>query len=205
MEQYINEFIFLASAILLALMSPGPDFMITLKLSLNHERKYAIMGSLGIGMGNMVHLTYTILGFAIIIKTFPMFLDLIRYLAAFYLIYLGYQNLMAHTVIKVNDSKKKMTLKKAFIQGFISNALNPKATMFFLSIFSVIVKETTPMYIQLLFGAFCVGINFLWYSMIVLFLTRKKSLEVFNKYSNYINKIIGIILVVFGFYFIFAL
>ena len=205
MEQYLNEFIFLASAITLALMSPGPDFMITLKLSLNHERKYAIMSSFGIGIGIMVHLAYTILGFTIIIKAFPMFLDLIRYLAAIYLIYIGYKSLMTHTVIKADTSKKDMTLKKAFMYGFISNVLNPKATMFLLSIFSIIVNESTPIYIQLLFGMFCVVINFFWYAMIAIFLTRKKSLEVFNKYSNFINKIIGIILVVFGFYFIFGL
>ena len=192
MEQYLNEFIFLATAILLALMSPGPDFMITLRLSLNYDRKYAIMGSLGIATGIIVHLTYTILGFAIIIKTFPAFLDVIRYLAAIYLIYIGYKSFTSHSIVKADNLKKKITLKKAFILGFISNVLNPKASMFFLSIFSVIVNETTPMYIQLLFGAFCVGINFLWYSMIVIFLTRKKSLEIFNKYSNFINKIIGI-------------
>lgn len=58
MEAYLSEFLFLASAIFLALLSPGPDFMITLKQSLNHERKYAIISSAGISVGIIVHLSY---------------------------------------------------------------------------------------------------------------------------------------------------
>lgn len=204
MIQYLNEFIFLASAILLALMSPGPDFMITLKQSINHSRKYAIISSFGISIGIVVHLAYTILGFSFILKTFPNFLDYIRYIGALYLIYIGYKSLKS-SHIKVESDKQSMSSKKAFLLGFVCNVFNPKATMFFLSIFSIIVNESTPVYIQLLFGLFCVIANFVWYSMIAIFLTRKKSIEVFNNYSNIINKIIGSALILFGFYFLFGL
>lgn len=199
--QYLNEFIFLASAIFLALMSPGPDFMVTLKQSVNHSRKYAIISSLGISIGIVVHLTYTILGFSFIIKAFPDFLDYIRYIGALYLIFIGYKSLKS-SHIKIEKDKQTMNAKKAFVLGFVCNVFNPKATMFFLSIFSIIVNETTPMYIQILFGLFCVVANFVWYSIIAIFLTRKKSLEVFNRYSNIINKIIGLVLILFGLYFL---
>lgn len=174
MEAYLSEFIFLASAILLALLSPGPDFMVTLKQSINHDRKYAIISSAGISVGIIFHLAYTILGFSIIIQTFPMFLDIVRYLGATYLIYIGYKSFTSKSIKLEKDNEKKMTAQKAFMLGFICNVLNPKATMFFLSIFSIIVNETTPMYVQLLFGTFCVLINFVWYSMIALLLTRKR-------------------------------
>lgn len=204
MEQYLNEFIFLASAISLALLSPGPDFMITLKQSINHERKYAILSSLGISVGIIFHLAYTILGFSFIIKVFPNFLDIVRYIGAIYLIYIGYKSFKS-THIKVEKDKQSMNAKKAFVLGFFCNVFNPKATMFFLSIFSIIVNETTPLYVQIVFGIFCVVANFVWYSLIAIFLTRKKSLELFDKYSNIINKIIGCFLIFFGFYFIFEL
>ena len=202
MEAYLSEFIFLASAILLALLSPGPDFMITLKQSLNHERKYAIISSAGISVGIIFHLAYTILGFSVLIKTFPMFLDIVRVIGASYLIYIGYKSIKSHSIKIEKDSEKNMNAKKAFMLGFICNVFNPKATMFFLSIFSIIVNETTPMFVQIIFGSFCVFINFIWYSMIAFLLTRKKSIEVFDKYSKIINKIIGLILICLGIYII---
>lgn len=134
-----------------------------------------------------------------------MFLDIIRYVGALYLIYIGYKSFKSTHIKVEKDKEKSMNAKKAFILGFICNVLNPKATMFFLSIFSIIVNETTPLYVQLLFGLFCVVINFVWYSIIALLLTRKKSIEIFNRYSNIINKVIGLILICFGFYFIIEL
>ncbi|RXI37507.1 lysine transporter LysE, partial [Malaciobacter mytili] len=59
---YFDQFIIIAIAHILALMSPGPDFAIILKQSITYGRKKSIWTSFGISIGILVHVTYTILG-----------------------------------------------------------------------------------------------------------------------------------------------
>lgn len=88
--------------------------------------------------------------------------------------------------------------KKSFFVGFITDLLNPKATLFFLSIFTAIVSPNTPMYIQSLYGLYCVLANIFWYMLVANLLSRKKNLELFNKHQNIIEKVIGVLLVLLG-------
>ncbi len=79
---------------------------------------------------------------------------------AAYLVYLGWQCLRSqpNTNIEINGQLDSDTpsLFKAFTMGFLTNALNPKATIFFLAIFTTIVSTTTPMKVQVFMGFGCV-------------------------------------------------
>ncbi|RBQ29578.1 LysE family translocator [Aliarcobacter vitoriensis] len=198
--QYLSEFLLLATALQMALISPGPDFMITIKQTINQGKKYAYYSSLGIGFGIVIHLVYTFLGFGLIIKVFPDFLNFVRILGAIYLIYLGIGSFRSNSSkIKIKSEKdKQYSFKKSFILGFLCNLLNPKATLFFLSIFTTIVSINTPFYIQGLYGLYCVLANILWYILIANILSQKKNMELFNKYRNIIDKFIGTVLILLG-------
>ncbi|OQR40564.1 lysine transporter LysE, partial [Aliarcobacter cryaerophilus] len=123
-------------------MSPGPDFMVTLRQTINYGKKYAYFSSLGIGAAILVHVGYTLLGVGLILKNFPYFLDIVRILGALYLIYLGYGSFKSNSSkIKIQKEKKlSYSYKKSFFVGFITDLLNPKATLFFLSVFTAIVS-----------------------------------------------------------------
>ncbi|RBQ32198.1 lysine transporter LysE [Arcobacter sp. FW59] len=197
---YLSEFLLLATALQMALISPGPDFMITIKQTINQGKKYAYYSSLGIGFGIVIHLAYTFLGFGLIIKVFPDFLNFVRILGAIYPIYLGIGSFRSNSSkIKIKSEKdKQYSFKKSFILGFLCNLLNPKATLFFLSIFTTIVSINTPFYIQGLYGLYCVLANILWYILIANILSQKKNMELFNKYRNIIDKFIGTVLILLG-------
>ncbi len=197
---YINEFLILAATIQIALMSPGPDFMITLRQTINFGKSYAYYSSIGIGFGILVHLTYTILGFGLLIKNMPYLLDVVRILGALYLIYLGIGSLKSNSnSIKIlNEKGIKHSPKKSFFTGFFCNLLNPKATLFFLSIFTAIVSIDTPIYIQSLYGIYCILINIFWYMFIANILSKKKNMNLYNKYKSNIEKGIGLILILLG-------
>lgn len=205
MINYLSEFLVLALALQMALISPGPDLMVTLRQTISYGKEYAYYSSVGIGFGILVHLIYTFLGVGLILNIFPYFLDVVKTLGSLYLIYLGISSFINHSSkIKIEqDKNKKYSLKKSFITGFFCNLLNPKATLFFLTIFTTIVSKETPIHIQLIYGFYCILANILWYMLIANILSRKQNLNLFNKYQNYIQKTIGIILILLGFKLIF--
>jgi RhtB (resistance to homoserine/threonine) family protein len=199
-EEYINSFLLLASAISLALLSPGPDFAITVRQSINYGKKYAIISSLGIGAGICVHVAYTVFGLGLIITQTPIIFNSIKYLGAGYLIYLGFQSLGSKgmSIQEKESVRKPMTSMKSFKIGFFTNLLNPKATLFFLSIFTLVVDMTTPTYILIIFGIFCILINFFWYSFLALILVQNKVLNFFKLYSYIFDRTIGVVLIILG-------
>lgn len=197
---YLTEFFIIATTIQIALMSPGPDFIVTLRQTINYGRKYAYFSSLGIGFGILIHLGYTLLGIGLVLKNFPYFLDIVRILGALYLVYLGIGSFISNSSkIKVKNEKKlNYSYKKSFFVGFFTDLLNPKATIFFLSVFTAIVSIDTPMYIQSLYGLYCIFANIFWYMLVANILSRKKNLDLFNKHQNIIEKVIGVLLVLLG-------
>lgn len=143
MEQYINEFLILATALFIALLSPGPDFAMILKQSITYGKRASIFSSIGIGLGISVHVIYTILGIGLIISKSIVLFNIIKYMGAAYLIYLGYKSLKSKGMkLQTEDILKneKISDLKSFTIGFLCNALNPKATLFFLSMFTVVVS-----------------------------------------------------------------
>ena len=85
---------------------------------------------------------------------------------------------------------------KPFYLGFITNILNPKATLFFLSLFTVIISQLTPIKIKIFYGLWMSLITGIWFCLISLFFTSKISKIFIKKYATLINKIMGIVLII---------
>lgn len=198
---YINELVVVIFAMFLAVISPGPDFAMVLKQSITYGRKTSIYSSIGIGLGISVHVIYTILGIGLIISKSIILFATIKLLGALYLIYLGYKSLKS-AGFKVEEKqvlgKESISNKKAFIQGFLCNALNPKATLFFVSLFTVIISIDTPIYIQAIYGVICIFITMTWFVFLSLVLSFKKVRNFFNSFGKWFDKTIGVVLISLG-------
>src|ERR1700722_9128354 len=83
---------------ILAAISPGPDFVIVTKHALTQNRRNALLASLGIGCGILIHTSYCVLGLAIILSQSLLWFSLIKYLGASYLIYLGVKSLFSKKI-----------------------------------------------------------------------------------------------------------
>ena len=127
-----------------SLISPGPDFAITVKNSLVYSRRSGLLTALGISIGCLFHISYTLLGIAILITETPWLLHVIQYFGAAYLFYIGYKNLIAKShVDKINSHHSAKDLKpmQAFSIGLLTNLFNPKLMLFCVSLFSVLIPE----------------------------------------------------------------
>ncbi|NVJ53853.1 MAG: LysE family transporter [Campylobacteraceae bacterium] len=188
-------------ALIIALLSPGPDFAMVFKQSITYGRRASIFTSIGIGLGISVHIIYCILGIGLIISKSIILFNIIKYLGAAYLIYLGIASLKSKG-FKIDENNIKyhesMSDFKSFMVGFLCNALNPKATLFFLSMFTVVISIDTPILVQVIYGLFCVLLTTVYFVIASLFLTKDSVRKFFNKFGIWFDRVVGTVLISLG-------
>lgn len=199
---YLPELISISVIAIFMAISPGADFVMITKNSLFHGRKASMFSALGVSLAIWVHVGYSIAGLALIISHSLVLFSIVKYLGAAYLIYIGWQTIRAKKLADLEDSHSDdgMTLSNwaAFQHGFITNMLNPKTTIFFLSIFTQVVNENTPVSIQLIYGAIISFAHLIWFGMVALMLSHPVFLARFQRYKKHIERAVGSVLILFG-------
>lgn len=197
METYLNEFISLAFVHLLAVVSPGPDFAVAVQQSIKYGVKTGRQTALGIGTGILVHITYIALGFALFLKKSPNFFAAFQYVAAAYLVYLAIMSFKSKPAQDNYSHQHSMDLpgfKKAFLKGFITNAINPKATLFLLSVYTALISPQTPLSIQIGYGVYMAIVTAIWFSIVANLFGNDKIRKKFVSIQHYIDWAIGVVL-----------
>ncbi len=184
---------------LLALMSPGPSTILIIKNSLGTSRRSGLATALGIWLGESIHVLYSILGLWFIISKSILALNTIKYCWALYLLYLAYKLLQSKGSSKTNISHtNELTAKQWITQWFLTGILNPKATIFFVSLFSMVIKPDTDMHSLLILGI-CMTINAtVRFSLVSTLLTHSHIQSNYYKVSKRIDRIFGGLLAAFG-------
>src|SRR6185436_6391568 len=134
-----GQLVVLVSLTCLVMVTPGPDMMMVLRNTVLGGRRAGLSTSGGVLTGNLVHITYCLLGIGLLIAKSILAFAALKYAAAAYLIYLGIQNLRAgNQALDMGDVQRRSRDGHWFLQGFISNVLNPKGTLFYLGVFTVV-------------------------------------------------------------------
>ncbi len=194
---YYIDFLTISLIHLFAVVSPGPDFIIIVKQCNSSGRKFALFTSFGISLGILFHISYCILGISIIQDNI-FFMNLVKVLGGLYLFYIGCSSFLK--VNKINSSKidekvDQTNYLNSFLLGFITNVFNPKATLFFISLFSLFINASTPLFVKIFYGFWMSLVTGIWFCLVSLFFTSK-IFEIFiSKYSLIIDKIMGVLLV----------
>ena len=126
--------------------------------------------------------------------------NLIKVLGASYLIYIGIMSIAHRNDIQKidNDKTSKQTQVESFKLGLLTNILNPKATLFFLSLYAIIITDQTTMQIQALYGLWMAIITTLWFSFLSILLTNKNVLKKIHSISSKVQLGTGLLLIVFA-------
>jgi len=197
---YWTEFLTIAVAHLFAVASPGPDFAVVLRQSVTSGTRTGIWTSLGVGSAILLHVTYCILGVALLLSQSPTLFNVMKYIAALYLLYLGIQSIRASFLEPNSDGDAQQDVainpRKAFTLGFLTNGLNPKATLFFLALFTVVISPETPTPVQALYGLYLALATFAWFSMLSTILGRESVRSWLLKAGAWFERGMGVILVV---------
>jgi RhtB (resistance to homoserine/threonine) family protein len=199
---FISQLITVAVIHLFAVMSPGPDFAMVSRNSLIYSRRIAIYTALGIALGISIHVAYCILGLGLVISQSILLFNLIKYVGAGYLIYIGYKSIRSKpadtTEVAVEKATVDISKSHAIWSGFLTNVLNPKATLFFLALFTQVMDPNTPKSIQLFYGIEMMIITFVWFAFIALLFSNPLIKNKIKKVQHHIEKVTGAVLIALG-------
>lgn len=204
---YWSEFLTIVVAHALAVASPGPDFTLVLKQSLGRGRRAAIWTSLGIGAGISLHVAYSLLGISLLIANSPVAFSGLKYAGAAYLAWVGLQALRARpradpAGVPGGDLRPADRVgaanRSAFALGFLTNALNPKATMFFLALFPMAVSTSTPKLVQLGYGIWVILYTGAWFCLVSAVFTRPEIRDRFLRHGHWIDRALGVVFLGFA-------
>ncbi|MGF6692890.1 MULTISPECIES: LysE family translocator [Pseudomonas] len=199
---YWTEFLTVALIHLLAVASPGPDFAIVVRESVAHGRRAGTWTALGVGMGIFVHVAYSLLGIGLIVSQSIMLFNALKWAAAAYLLYIGIKALRAKPADPVAAEASLMAGERsprgAFVTGFVTNGLNPKATLFFLSLFTVVINPHTPLTVQAGYGVYLACATAAWFSLVALLFSHRRVRAGFARMGHWFDRLMGAVLVGLG-------
>lgn len=203
----VQGLLLITSIHLLAAASPGPDFVLVSQQTLLNGRKAGLMCSLGIALGLSIHIVYSIFGLALIIANSSYALWLIKVMGGTYLIYLGLKGLKARPgngAVADGHDTQKLTAIRSVGLGFVCNALNPKAPVYFLSLFTLVLSPDMPLYQLAIYGGWMMVIQLLWFSIVVALLSKPVISQKFKSLGHWLDRALGAAMVVLGVRIIFS-
>lgn len=199
---YWTEFLTVALIHLLAVASPGPDFAVVVRESVTHGRRAGMFTAFGVGTAIFVHVGYSLLGIGIIVSQSIVLFNALKWLAAAYLLYIGIKALRAKpadpSALAANLPTGERTARGAFTAGFVTNGLNPKATLFFLSLFTVVINPHTPLSIQAGYGVYLAVATGAWFCMVAMLFSHQRVRNGFARMGHWFDRTMGAVLVALG-------
>lgn len=200
--EYLPAIATVALVHLLAVMSPGPDFIMVMRNSLVYSRRSGVYAAIGLGLGILVHVAYSLAGLALIISQSVILFNVIKLLGAAYLLYIGFKSLRArrsdNLAITARHEKTDLTKFQAIRTGFITNVTNPKATLFFLSLFTLVIQPTTPLAIKFTMGIEMAVATFLWFAVVAILVSHQAIKQRVARFQHYVERFMGGVLILFG-------
>jgi RhtB (resistance to homoserine/threonine) family protein len=197
---YLTEIMAVTSVAILMAVLPGADFVMVTRTSIRNGRLAGLYTTLGVCISICIHASYSIAGLAVIIANSTWLFVAIKYLGASYLIYIAWQLLTNRELLnhEQKDETPKMPVLAALRLGFTCNILNPKAPLFFMSIFTQVVSLDTPLTLQVAYGLIIMLAHLIWFSSVALLFSHPNLLPRFNQHKQKIDKLAGLMLMLFA-------
>lgn len=193
--------LFVATIATLGMLSPGPDFFLVIRNAARYPRAAAMITAVGVICGVATHMAYCVAGLAVVITTTPWLFNVLKYAGAAYLIWIGIQALFAHGGSKMdvsNLTQQSVSLKKAFLQGYLCNLLNPKATLFFLAMFTQVLNIHSGIGEKLWYAMIIWGLSVVWWPLLVVLFQSEPVRRGLAKVQKLVDKLLGTVLIALG-------
>ncbi len=124
--------IFVVASVVL-LLTPGPAVLYIVARSVEQGRAAGLVSVLGIHLGTSVHIAAAALGLSALLMSSALAFEIVKYLGAAYLVWLGVRTLLSREAPADCDLPPPRRLRRIFRDGFVVNLLNPKTALFFLA------------------------------------------------------------------------
>jgi threonine/homoserine/homoserine lactone efflux protein len=188
--------------VLLLFLIPGPAVFLTISQTIKGGKKNGIVTGLGIAVGDLLHTCASVLGLSAILMTSALAFEIVKYLGAAYLIYLGISALIEKSKKVEKPIRKNVKTSGSFHQALLIELLNPKTSLFFLAFLPQFVQSnSTPVTIQLLLLGLTFVLMSIIYTTILVFLTStlgNKLIIKSTQSTKWLEKVVGIVYISLG-------
>lgn len=198
-------FLTVACAHFLALLSPGPDFLMIVKSAIRNGARNSIGVAAGIAAANAVYIALCLVGVGSILANSLAVLVVLKIAGGLFLTYIAYLALkakredyraIAETVVGSDGGSSSFF--REFLAGFLSGILNPKNLLFYLSLFTVVLTKDVNMAFKIGLGLWMTTVVFAWDVFIIVLLSKHEVRRRFAKFAYYIDKFTGLVLGAIG-------
>jgi RhtB (resistance to homoserine/threonine) family protein len=182
------------------IITPGPNMAVVVRNSLVHSRAAGVYTAVGLAAGNLVHITYCLVGIGVLISQSILLFNVVKWLGAVYLVYLGIKSLHAkpHAPSEQSARGPALTRLSALQNGLFTDLLNPKATLFFLALFTQIVRPCTGLLAQVVDGTTIVALEFCCFAILAMIIGHQSVRRRFKAVSHWIERATGVVLIALG-------
>lgn len=191
----VQGLLVITSVHLLAAASPGPDFVLVSQQTISNGKKAGLLCSIGIALGLSIHILYSAFGLAAIIANSTTALWAIKLLGGSYLIYLGIKGLRARSNAEQVSKSQIIAPQRSAVKmiglGFLCNALNPKAPIYFVSLFTIVISAETSAAHLAIYGIWMMAIQFAWFSLVTTLLSTPKVASKLERGGHIIDRLAG--------------
>ena len=195
----LDEIAVIVSITFLAMITPGPDMVLVLRNTVVSGRRAGLQTSMGILSGNLVHITYCMLGIGLLISQSILAFSTFKYAAAAYLIYLGIISFRSGTTtLDTNGVEGPRPHRRWFVQGFVNNVLNPKGTLFYLGVFTIVITPETSARATFLLIVIMMLVSASFWLFFDYTLDRRTIRELIDRSQQAVNRTLGVLLVLLG-------
>ncbi|MHC5226083.1 LysE family transporter [Ignatzschineria sp. LJL83] len=217
MYEVIMLLIMVAGIHFMALITPGPDFFLVTQIAVSHSRREALMTVIGITLGVAVWAVIALLGLHVLVEKMPWIQTVLYCAGGAYLSYLAYL-LLNSSFVQIKARKKQSEIQdintehaeedcaetiktteiekkyhnKLLLKGLFTNLANPKALIYFGSVFVLFVGDQVSDIVRLEIFALVVLETFLWFMIVATLFSLPKLKAIYQKVSIYIDGIAGI-------------
>lgn len=194
-------FLTVAMVHLIALMSPGPDFFFVSQTAASRSRKEAMMGVIGITLGVLVWAAVALMGLHLILQKMAWLHQIITVGGGLYLCWMGWQLLKSARSKKENGDETPVVLPargRTFMRGLLTNLSNPKAVIYFGSVFSMFVGDSVSGGERLGIFLLIVVETLAWFSLVALVFALPKMRRGYQRLAKWIDGVAGVVFAGFG-------
>jgi len=199
----MNLILSIALIHLAACLSPGPDIFLVVRTSLRHGWLLGVVTTMGILTGVSLQIAFGLTGISYLVSQSDILHGLIALAGGTWLIILGFKGLWnriqgsEHTIATPRD-ESSLSLKRAWLEGLLVNLLNPKALLFFLSLFSVMLGPDIEISIRIACGITMVGVQALAFSMVSILVAQPQFNSRWPLLQQWLDFGISLILIILG-------
>lgn len=187
--------------VLVAAMSPGPDFVVVMRNAAMSGRRAGMACALGISLGVFVWSAVTALGIAGLLAASAVAFTVVKLVGAAYLVYLGVRALLAArrgAYTEQDTTAARRGSAAAFRQGLLTNLLNPKVAVFFLALAPQFLPAGATVGHTLLLGAVAATVGLLWFCVLANLVSVLRRVLTAARVRRTIDAVMGTLLVALG-------